>query len=302
MRSSSPAFICICLVLALCCIPVLAYDCGCDSGWDDENDGGTSGGGGDQEGAESGDDDSSSDSWDVTDSSWYSDMSGGDDSDTGESGESSDSSDYSGDSESSGTTVADGSAEDAQVWYLRAREYYDEGLYNESMAAFNTSLSMDPYNKRTWMRKGELLMELGYYPAAGEAFQQVIKLDPAEYEAYLLTGEAFFHMGMFGDSIVMYDKALAVNPLFESAEYQKRLAQEAMAETSAELEIGEGRSPGTIDEEPEVMVETPASTANQGKDKEPRTTASRAAGMMPHHILLAVCIFSILAIHSLKKR
>jgi tetratricopeptide (TPR) repeat protein len=303
MRSALLVFsICILLSLALCTLPVSADDCGCNSGWDDDNDDGASDSGGQDSGAESGDEGDSSGDWDVTDSSWYSELGGGDDPDTEGSSESSDSSDYSGDSGSSGTTVADGSADDAQVWYTRAREYYIQGLYNESLEAFNRSLSLDPFNKNVWMRKGELLMEIGYFQAAGDAYQRVIKLDPAEYEAYFLAGEAFFHMDLFEDSIAMYDKALAANPQFDSALRQKGLAREALALMSAEPDIIKEESSDNIGGESSEVADKPGITAAPEEIATAPTTLPVSAGIMPHHILFGVCILSFLAMLYQEKR
>ncbi|KQC06297.1 MAG: hypothetical protein APR55_05020 [Methanolinea sp. SDB] len=297
MRLACTRIYAIILLLAVLGLPATADDCGCNSGWDDGTDEGASGSGNQDTGAGFGDDDTS-DSWDVTDSSWYSDLSGGDDPDTGGSTESSDSSDYSGDFGSSGSTVADGSAEDAQVWYAKARDYYEGGLYNESLTAFNTSLSLDPFNKRIWTGKGELLMRLGYYEAAAEAFQQVAKLDPAEYEAYFMIGEAFFRLGRLEDSIAMYDRALTVNPRFDSAEYQKRLVQEVMAGIGA----SEEESSTAIGGEPSAGMQTPATIAPPGDIGTSQTTLAASAGIMPHHILLGICIFSLLMTGARGKR
>lgn len=296
-----PAWISICALLfflAFLWLPAAADDCGCNSGPGDDSGGDA----GESVDGESGDEDSSSDSWDVTDSSWYSDFSGGDDPG---SEDSSDTSDYTCGSGNVGASGADGHADDAYTSYLHARQYYEEGRYEESLEAYNASVTRDPYNKRVWMGRGELLLELGYYQAAQEAFQQVTKLDPAEYEAYFLTGEALYHMGAFEDSVTMYDRALAVNPLFDPAREQKLRVLEALAglSTGGDEEKEPSLDSNGYETGEEQVVETPAGIETpEMTDTGTGTGSHQAAGLMPHTVLFAICILLFLAITSTKKR
>ncbi|HUU75098.1 MAG TPA: tetratricopeptide repeat protein [Methanoregulaceae archaeon] len=300
--------------LLLSFFPAVAEDCGCDFGWD--GDSGPSDSGDDSStdsGSSSGGDSSSSeDSWDVTDSSWYSDIdSGGSSSDSSgssdswSSSDSSGSSGYSGSSGNSGDSgsssasrVGGGSVDDAQGWLTKARDYYDQGLYNESLAAFNASLSMDPYSKPAWMGKGEVLMRLGYYETAEKAYQRVIKLDPAEYMAYFMSGEAWFHTGSYEDAIAMYDRALAVNPLMEDAARQKDLAREAMAMGSVELD--EEEDPASPQEQENVTL----TLVSEVTDERNTTVAAipSAAGMAPIYVFIGLLMASALVLFPMKAK
>lgn len=285
---------CIFLILALLGVPALAYDCGCGSG-SSGGDAGTSDTGGDgsqDSGTDSGDSDSLSEGEDSSGVSGSQDSSDSDSS----------SSDSSGDSDNSGAAESGGSGDEAFDWYSKARQYSADGLYNESLSAFNTSISMDPTNKRAWMGKGELLMELGYFEAAGKVYQRVIVIDPAEYEAYFMLGEAFFSRGMYEDSIAMYDRTLAVNPSYDPAATKKALAEETITVIPEEQVPQKTPSFNNTDQKPTMIIES--SRNNISAEEETEATpinAPQTAGMMPYTGAFGICVSLVLALISRAK-
>jgi hypothetical protein len=220
---------------------VSAEDCGCnsepDGGWgapdytDDPSWGSSfddlSGGGG-----SSTDTDSGSGSSGGVDDSSSGDTSGG-------GGSSSDSSSgASSDSGSSSSTVG-GSAEQGTVWRIKADDLALEGLYNESLAAYEKSITYDPYTIRSWMGKGKVLLSLERFPEAADAFGRVLRLDPGNTDALILLGDAQNASGNFDEAISSYSKALAMNPNLEGIQEKISLTEIAKTMVSTTNSSGE---------------------------------------------------------------
>lgn len=225
------------LLIAITSIVILfigiavASDCGCnsepDGGWgapdytDDPGWGSSfddlSGGGGSSTDTGGGSGSSSS----VDDSSSGDNSGGGGSSSDSSSGASSDS--------GSSSTSGGGSAEQGIVWRIKADDLALEGLYNESLDAYNKSITYDPYTIRSWMGKGKVLLSLERFPEAADAFGRVLRLDPGNTDALTLLGDAQNASGNYEDAISSYTKALTLNP--NLAGIQEKIALTETAET-----------------------------------------------------------------------
>jgi hypothetical protein len=226
--------------LFFCCVTfiisiVSAADCGCgepdwgdtdpsdDPGWGSSFDDLTGGGGSstDTGGAAGGSGASADSSPGGTGDSSSSDSSG-----------SSGSSDTSGSSSSSGNSgsTAGGSSEEGVVWRMKADDLAGKGLYNESLEAYNRSITYDPYTVRSWMGKGRVLLSLDRPSEAAEAFTRALRLDPGNTDALTLLGDARNATGNYDGAIESYAKALAMNP--NLAGIKDRITQTEMAKTA----------------------------------------------------------------------
>ncbi len=161
--------------------------------------------------------------------------------DTGGSGSSSDGSGgtggqyYSGSgSEASWTgspNTGSGQPGDAAVWLSKAREYSNAGLYNESLGAYNISLSKDPYIAAAWSGKGDVLFRMGRYAGAIDAYDRALRLDPSGAEWWESKADAYGALGDYAGAVAAYTRALAVNPLLPDAPGKRQAALVLVAGT-----------------------------------------------------------------------
>jgi len=192
---------------------------------------------------------------------------------TGDSG-SSDSSGSSGSSSSgsssssggSGST-AGGSSEDGVVWRMKADDLADKGLFNESLEAYNRSITYDPYTIRAWMGKGRVLLSLDRPSESADAFTRALRLDPGNTDALTLLGDSRNATGNYDGAIESYAKALAMNP--NLAEIKDRIAQAQLAKAAIS-------APST----PEVTV-TPVETTVIGNSTTKNETVQTPSSETP---------------------
>jgi tetratricopeptide (TPR) repeat protein len=205
--------VCFLIFCCICCLAsiVTAIDCGCndappsppdysnDPSWGSSLEDLTGGSGST---ADTGGSGSPSGGADVN--------SGGDSGSGGSSGYDISSGSSSDSSSSSGQTG--GSSEEGVVWRMKADDLAQKGMYNESLAAYEKSISYDPYILKTWLGKGKVLLVLGRPLDAADAFGRAIRLDPSSTDAMVLLGDAQNASGSYDDAIGSYTKALAMNP------------------------------------------------------------------------------------------
>jgi tetratricopeptide (TPR) repeat protein len=223
------------LVIFFFVIAASADDCGCnaepDGGWgapDYTNDPswGSSfddltGGGGSS--TDTGGSDSGSSG--VAGDSSSGDSSGGSSSGTDSSSSSSDTGSSSG--------MTGGSSEEGVVWRIKADDLALKGMYNESLEAYEKSITYDPYALRSWIGKGKVLLSLERPSEAADAFTRAIRLDPGNTDVLSLLGDAQNASGAYDDAISSYTKALAMNPNLAGMKDKIALSEEARTLASA---------------------------------------------------------------------
>ncbi len=229
---------------------VAADDCGCgglpDSGppdgWDSP--GSFSGGGGDTAPADSGGaGDTSGDS---------STGPGSSDSAAGYSGSYGDTSgDYTGESTGYSQSASGGSVYDAVTYAQMGLDYYRQGMYNESLSAYNSSLRIDPYAKKAWLGKGDVLARTGDNAGAVFAFKKVTILDPSDAEPWFRMGYAYSEEGDYNASIEAYTRALAINPHYSEAERNRALVRGLLLNAA-----GTTADPGREKDEVDIAIGT----------------------------------------------
>jgi tetratricopeptide (TPR) repeat protein len=242
---------------------VAAEDCGCGlsdvgppDGWDSP--GSFTGGGGDTSPADSGGaednaGDSSPGSGSSDSSQGYSDSYG----DT--------SGDYSGESAVYSPPASGGSVYDAVTWAQKGLDYYQQGMYNESLRAYNSSLRIDPYAKKAWSGKGDVLARIGDNAGALVAFKKVTILDPSDAEAWFRIGYAYSEEGDYNASVDAYTRALAINPHYSEAERNRTLVMgllQGSAVTMANPGMDKDEVVIAVDTEPVTPVMTDGTPGN----------------------------------------
>ena len=268
---------------------VVADDCGCGlsdvsppDGWDSP--GSFTGGGGDTSPADPG---SAGDtSGDGSQGSGSSDSSQGYSDSYGDT-----SGDYSGESTGYSQPASGGSVYDAATWAQIGLDYYQQGMYNESLAAYNNSLRLDPYAKKTWTGKGDVLARIGDNAGVVVAFKKVTILDPSDAEAWFRIGYAYSEEGDYNASVDAYTRALAINPHYSEAERNRTLVlgllQSAVATTA---------NPGKEKDEVFIAVDTepatPVTTGTSPPDPVP-TTPVKSPVFGPLMVLALLCVMSV---------
>jgi tetratricopeptide (TPR) repeat protein len=113
---------------------------------------------------------------------------------------------------------------------MKADDLAEKGLFNESLEAYNRSITYDPYTIRAWMGKGRVLLFLERPSEAADAFTRALRLDPGNTDTLTLLGDARNATGDYDSAIETYAKALAMNP--NLAGIKDRIAQAEMAKTA----------------------------------------------------------------------
>lgn len=271
---------------------VAAEDCGCGlsdvgppDGWDSPGsftDGG--GGGGDASPADSGGagdnaGDSSPGSGSSDSSQGYSDSYG----DT--------SGDYSGESTGYSPPASGGPVYDAVTWAQMGLDYYQQGMYNESLSAYNNSLRLDPYAKKAWFGKGEVMARIGDNAGAVIAFKKVTILDPSDAESWFRIGYAYSEEGDYNASVDAYTRALAINPHYSEAERNRTLVT-GLLQGAAAMTANPGMDKDevviAVDTEPATPVMTDAPPANPAP-----TTPVKSPVSGPFMMLALICGMSV---------
>lgn len=159
------------------------------------------------------------------------DSSSGDGSGSSSSGTDSSSGSSSDTGSSSG--MSGGSAEEGVVWRIKADDLALKGMYNESLEAYEKSITYDPYALRSWIGKGKVLLSLERPSEAADAFIRAIRLDPGNTDVLTLLGDAQNASGAYDDAISSYTKALAMNPNLAGVKDKIALSEEARTIASA---------------------------------------------------------------------
>ena len=92
--------------------------------------------------------------------------------------------------------------------------FFNQQSYERSIAAFRSSIDVNPDFAAPYNTLGYALRFVGDYPAAEEAFQRYTELIPDQPNPYDSYAELLMRMGRYEDSIAGYEKALEIDPNF----------------------------------------------------------------------------------------
>src|SRR5271157_620950 len=85
---------------------------------------------------------------------------------------------------------ADTSVDIALSWAQKGDILYSQGLYDQALEDYNTSVSVDPYNSIAWNKLGETQMKVGNNTDAIQSFGEATRLDPFFGTAWVNKGDA----------------------------------------------------------------------------------------------------------------
>jgi tetratricopeptide (TPR) repeat protein len=119
-----------------------------------------------------------------------------------------------------------GTAED---WFNKGLALENQFKWNESIAAYNEAIRLDPNDATAWSNKGRILFVLSKYDEAINCYDEAIKLNPKDVKTWLNKGYALSYLGESTPSkneeaIRAFDEALRLDPKDSEAWNAKGLA------------------------------------------------------------------------------
>jgi tetratricopeptide (TPR) repeat protein len=110
-------------------------------------------------------------------------------------------------------------AESAANLVVKGNQLFDEGKYQDAIAAYNDSIAQEPNMARAWAGKGYALNALKDYVNALPAFDRAIAITPNYGKAVYEKGNALYGLGRYEDAIIAYDEAVKIYPEYAYLAY-----------------------------------------------------------------------------------
>lgn len=117
-------------------------------------------------------------------------------------------------------------------WFQKALDYYQDGMYEQSINALDQAYMIDDsFGSSVWKKKGECYLGLERYPEAIKAFKRSISEgytgDPEEYPFFAnvwnMMGTAYEKLGKYDEALDAYEQAADLDPSKEK--YQENVAK-----------------------------------------------------------------------------
>ncbi|HTY15710.1 MAG TPA: tetratricopeptide repeat protein [Methanoregulaceae archaeon] len=108
--------------------------------------------------------------------------------------------------------LADTSFDMALSWAQKGDLLYSQGQYDQAFDAYNTSVTLDPYNSIAWNKLGETQVRLGNTTGAIRSFGEATRLDPFFGTAWVNRGDELLASGNVTEALDSYNRAISINP------------------------------------------------------------------------------------------
>lgn len=109
-------------------------------------------------------------------------------------------------------------------WNRRGIYFRTQGMYNESIQAFDKALEMSPDYVPAWINKGMLLRMQGKYGESLNAYNKAIEINSDEALAWFGKGNLLYKMERYEDAQKAWDEAIRLDPKLAGAWESKGLA------------------------------------------------------------------------------
>lgn len=141
-----------------------------------------------------------------------------------------------------------GFAQDAQEWFDRASDAFDEGNYVRAIEYYGRTVELDPeygyaYNNRAWA-----YYFLGRYDEALADLDRALKLGPVDAPAYYGRGVVYEQLGRYEEAVGDYTSAIEFDPGYALAYNNRAWVYNLMGDHTRALEDVE-RAMEPIDED-----------------------------------------------------
>ncbi|MEW6282983.1 MAG: tetratricopeptide repeat protein, partial [Candidatus Eremiobacterota bacterium] len=110
------------------------------------------------------------------------------------------------------------------------------GRAEEAVAAYERALELAPQDARLWVRLGQARLDLGQNPEALKALDRALELDESNWEAWSNRGLALCNLDRLEDALESYDRALVHESEHPAILGNKAVALEVMQELDRALE------------------------------------------------------------------
>lgn len=100
----------------------------------------------------------------------------------------------------------------------------NQGMFNESLSAYEKAIQLNPGNVAAWNGKGLALYNLGKYNDSLIAYEKAIYLNPGNVGAWNGKGLALFYQGKYDESISAFNQAIKLDPYNSDYQEAKELA------------------------------------------------------------------------------
>jgi tetratricopeptide (TPR) repeat protein len=107
---------------------------------------------------------------------------------------------------------ADTSFDMALSWAQKGDLFYSQGQYDQALDAYNTSVTLDPYNSIAWNKLGNTQVRLGDTAGAIRSFGEATRLDPFFGAAWVNRGDQLLASGNVTEALDSYNRAISINP------------------------------------------------------------------------------------------
>jgi tetratricopeptide (TPR) repeat protein len=137
-----------------------------------------------------------------------------------------------------------GFATDAKAAFLKGNYYYNQGKYQEALAAYNLSLELDSDDPATLCNRGTTYGELGRHEEALADYNRSLELNPDDADIVCNRGTTYFKLGKFEEALADYNRSLEIRPhdattLYNRGTTHTKLKKygEALADYNSSLEL-----------------------------------------------------------------
>ena len=127
-------------------------------------------------------------------------------------------------------------ADDAEVFYNRAKVLFGSGRLEESLECFKKSIELKPDYFEAYANCGVLLSRAGQFDTAIENFNEAIRLKPDLAVAYSNRGNALSETGRNEEALASYDTAVQLKPDYANAFFNRGNVQSSLGLFEAAVE------------------------------------------------------------------
>ncbi len=120
----------------------------------------------------------------------------------------------------------------AEEYFRQGVQFYEEGRTEEALAAWNTTIRLNPNYSEAYNNRGVILQGQGNTRGALDDFSHALKLDPTNSIAYLNRGETLFALGNYEEALADFQAANNLLPGDDSTLADIAITQHALGNTA----------------------------------------------------------------------
>lgn len=124
-------------------------------------------------------------------------------------------------------------APNLNIFRDRARQYFSQGRYEESLVILSDLLAAAPDYGPAYADRGTALGVLKQYEPALSDLRHAVKLGIAEPEVYNAMGTVQLHMGALMSALATYSKAVELDATYPLTYFNRSAAFEKMGDTAS---------------------------------------------------------------------